>query len=83
MPSQRALCAALTLLAAASADGTVIRGVVVENFTSKPLARAHVTLQPVGGKPGGTRSGRANAHGSFVFAALPAGVYLVRATGVV
>ena len=58
----------------------VIRGVVVENFTSKPLARAEVILQPIGGTPGGGATHRADAHGGFVFDSLAEGQYLVKAS---
>jgi len=67
-------------IAAVSLHAAVIRGVVVENFTSKPLARAQVALQPVGGTPGAPKAMRADSHGMFVFASLATGAYIVRAT---
>ena len=65
---------ALALAAAAALHAGVIRGVVVENVTGKPLARAVVVLQPVGGTPGEERSVRATASGSLSLSALTAAV---------
>ena len=56
----------------------VIRGSVVENQTSKPLARAVVTLQPVQGTPGGAQTVRTDSYGAFAFSSLAAGAYMVR-----
>jgi len=58
----------------------VIRGVVVENFTSKPLARAAVVLEPVAGTPGAIKSIRANSLGVFEFDSLAAGAYVIKAS---
>jgi hypothetical protein len=58
----------------------VIRGSVVENQTSKPLARAAVTLQPVAGTPGAAQSLRADTYGVFEFSSLAAGDYVVKAS---
>ena len=58
----------------------VIRGVVVENFTSKPLARAAVVLEPVAGTPGAIKSIRANTLGVFEFDSLAAGAYVIKAS---
>ncbi len=67
-------------MAAVSLQAAVIRGVVVENLTSKPLARARLTVQPVAGTPGATKSMRADVHGAFGFDSLAAGAYIVRAS---
>ncbi|HLH18986.1 MAG TPA: carboxypeptidase-like regulatory domain-containing protein [Bryobacteraceae bacterium] len=67
-------------LAAAALHAAVIRGVVVENYTGKPLARSVVILQPVGGTPGDTRSARADRFGAFAFDRLPAGYYILKAS---
>jgi hypothetical protein len=56
----------------------VIRGNVVESQTSKPLARAMVTLQPIQGTPGGTQAMRTDSYGAFAFSPLSAGAYVVR-----
>jgi hypothetical protein len=69
-----------TAAAAVSLQAAVVRGVVVENFTSKPLARALVSVQPVGGTPGDMKSKRANSHGAFVFDRLAPGAYIVKAS---
>jgi hypothetical protein len=58
----------------------VIRGVVVENFTGKVLARAVVILQPIAGTPGGVKTKRADSHGGFTFGALAPGTYIVKAS---
>jgi hypothetical protein len=67
-------------LAAVSVHAAVIRGTVVENLTSKPLARAVVILQPIGGTPGQERSMRASSLGGFEFDSLAAGSYVVKAS---
>ena len=58
----------------------VIRGVVVENFTGKVLARAVVILQPIAGTPGGVKTERADSHGGFTFDELADGAYIVKAS---
>jgi hypothetical protein len=76
-------CARACLIAvpaAVSLPAAVIRGAVVENLTSRPLARALVSLQPIGGTPGATKSMRANSHGGFGFASLAPGTYIVKAS---
>jgi hypothetical protein len=70
----------LVLLLATAVHAAVIRGVVVENLTGKPLARSTVTLQPVAGTPGATRSLRANNIGGFEFDSLAAGTYIMKAS---
>jgi hypothetical protein len=72
-------CLAVLILAGA-ANAAIIRGVVVENLTSKPLGRAFVTLFPVAPTAGSSKTVRADSLGGFTFDALPAGAYLVRAT---
>ena len=70
----------LALLPASVLHAAVIRGVVVENLTGKPLARTAVRLDPVGGTPGSGKTVRANSLGVFEFDALPAGAYVVKAS---
>jgi hypothetical protein len=65
------------MLVATPLSAAVIRGVVVENSTGSSLARAVVTLQPIGGKPLTTRT---SDSGVFEFSGLDAGAYLVEAT---
>jgi hypothetical protein len=67
------------LMAAGWLHAGIIRGVVVENPTGKPLLRAVVTVKPVPGTPGPTMSVRTNAYGIFDFPPLPGGAYLVSA----
>jgi hypothetical protein len=71
---------ALLALAAAVAHAAVIRGVVVEHQTGKPLARSIVICAPVAGTPGTVQSSRTNNSGAFEFAPLPGGAYLISAT---
>lgn len=70
----------LSILAAAASPAAVIRGTVVENFTGKLLTRALVILQPMQGTPGGERTMRTDRLGGFSFDALPAGVYVLKAS---
>ncbi|HYW42386.1 MAG TPA: carboxypeptidase-like regulatory domain-containing protein [Bryobacteraceae bacterium] len=67
----------LLALAASALHAAVIRGVVVENQTGKPLARTLVVMQPVAGTPGPALSTRTNLYGAFEFPPVPAGGYLV------
>jgi hypothetical protein len=69
----------LLLLFASSLHGGAIRGVVVEDCTSRPLARASVRLEALDDKRGGIIAMRADRHGEFAFSSLPAGKYLLRA----
>ena len=57
----------------------VIRGVVTENQTGKPLLRVVVTLKPLSGTAGASQSVRTNAAGIFDFPPVPGGAYLVSA----
>jgi hypothetical protein len=70
----------LLALVTGTLDAAVIRGVVVEHQTGKPLARALVVVQPVAGTPGATLSARTNPYGAFEFPPLAAGAYLVSAS---
>lgn len=71
------LAAPVLLLAAGlPAASAVLSGAVVENRTSRPLARAKVTLSGPGLAPVTTLTDTA---GLFVFRDLPAGAYLVTA----
>jgi Carboxypeptidase regulatory-like domain len=67
----------LPLLIALPLDAAILRGFVVENATSKALARALVALQPLPGTNGPTLSVRTNSYGIFEFINIPAGAYLV------
>jgi len=64
---------------AGHADAAVIRGVVLDHATSRPLARALVTLRPVDGVGGKTQTMRADRTGQFAFS-VRAGMYLLGAT---
>jgi hypothetical protein len=70
--------AALILLST-TMHAAVIRGLVVENLTGKPLSRTAVTLRSVGGK-GTSLSTYTNVSGIFELSPLPAGAYLVTAS---
>lgn len=67
------------LLAGGALQGALIRGAVVENQSGKPLARTLISVQPVPGSPGPTITARTNTYGTFEFANLPAGSYLLHA----
>ena len=67
------------VFAAGAMHAAVIRGVVVENQTGKPLPRAVVTLQPMPGTAAEPQTARTNVSGIFEFPPVPAGAYLVSA----
>ena len=70
----------LFALTCGALQGAAISGTVVEKQSGKPLARALVVVQPVGGSKGATASVRTGPSGHFEFPALPAGSYLVTAS---
>ena len=70
----------LLFLLTAALHAAVIRGVVVENQSGKPLARALVVLQPVAGTAGPGLSTRTNTSGAFEFPPVSGGTYLVSAS---
>jgi hypothetical protein len=70
----------LLALVAGAMHAAVIRGVVVEHQTGKPLARALVVVQPVAGTIGPTLSARTNPYGAFEFPPVAPGAYLVSAS---
>jgi protocatechuate 3,4-dioxygenase beta subunit len=73
------LLAALCCWAAHAAVAAVIRGVVLDRSTGRPLARSLVTLRPVDGVGGKPQSLRADRTGQFTFS-VSAGMYLLRAS---
>lgn len=62
-----------------SLQAAIIRGVVTENLTGKPLSRALVTAQPIGGGNGATLHVTTSSSGGFEFTALRAGAYIITA----
>lgn len=64
---------------AGALHAAIIRGVVVENQTGRPLSRATVTLKPVPGAGGPTLVARTNVSGIFDFPPVPGGAYTVSA----
>ncbi|HEV2448113.1 MAG TPA: carboxypeptidase-like regulatory domain-containing protein [Candidatus Sulfopaludibacter sp.] len=66
-------------LAAGALHAAVVRGVVVEHQTGKPLSRVVVTLRPLGGTPAGVQTVRTNVSGVFDFPPVPGGSYIVSA----
>ena len=56
-----------------------IRGTVVENQTSRPVARTAVQLLPIAGTPGQTIAARTNRFGVFEFSGVAAGTYVLKA----
>ncbi len=69
----------LAALCGCVAHAAVIRGIVLDRNTGRPLARSLVTLRPVEGTGGATQSTRAGRTGQFTFS-VNAGMYLLRAT---
>ena len=72
-------CLLVLALAAGALPAAVIRGVVLDDQTSRPLARAQVVLTPVAPSPGAGASLRADRFGAFSFA-VPAGKYVLKAS---
>ncbi len=70
----------LSLLAAAGIHAAVLRGVVLENQTGRPLSRALVEVQPVPGTAGAAKSARTDLAGVFEISGLPPGQYFVSAS---
>jgi hypothetical protein len=68
------------LACAAALHAGAIRGVVVENQTSRVLANAQVELEVVGGTAASGRTMNTDRFGNFAFAPLAAGFYLIRAS---
>jgi hypothetical protein len=77
IPSELMRLAILAMLLAAGLDAAVVRGLVVEHQTGRPLARALVVLQPIAGTNGATQSVHSDNYGAFEFASMPGGAYLV------
>jgi hypothetical protein len=69
----------LLLVAGGGLQAAIIKGMVVENQSGKPLARTQVALRPVPGSPGPTVTARTNTYGAFEFVNLPGGSYLLGA----
>src|SRR5580658_3022731 len=69
----------LAALCCCATHAAVIRGVVLDRATSRPLARSLVTLRPVDGVGGKPQSVRADRTGQFAFT-VGAGMYLLRAS---
>ena len=80
MPKWLLLLLAVSALATGALQAAIIRGVVVEHQTGRPLARALVTVQPVAGTAGAPLSVRTNLYGAFEFPPLAPGAYLVTAS---
>jgi hypothetical protein len=68
----------MLLLGTGAAQAGVIQGVVLENATGKPLARASVAIEVVAGGPGPRISTKlTDSRGVFVFEGLGAGSYQI------
>lgn len=73
----------LILAMAASAAAGTIQGIVLEQASGRPLARAFVRLDPIpksGATEGMSFFARAGRSGHFVFPRVPAGMYVLTAT---
>ncbi len=71
---------ALLLLLAACAQGAVLQGVVLDDETGSPLARARVSLVPLPGTPAATTPVVTAARGNFLILNVAPGWYVLRAT---
>lgn len=76
----RAVAVLAGCLMAAGAPAAVIRGIVLDCTTGRALARATVTVTPVGGTAAGGAGVRTAVSGQFSIGPLPAGAYLVAAS---
>ena len=72
------LRAVFLLILCGAADAAIIRGIVVEHLTGRPLARTVVVADPVSGG-GGAKSVRTDLSGGFVFEGLSGGAFIVSA----
>jgi hypothetical protein len=70
----------IAALLAATVRAASIRGVVVDNQTGRPLARATVVAQPIAGTSGVPRSVRTDLNGLFDLSGLAPGAWLLVAT---
>jgi hypothetical protein len=70
----------IAILAAAALPAATIRGVVLDNQTGRPLARATVVAQPISGTAGVTRSVKSDVNGALEFSGLAGGAWLVVAS---
>ena len=66
--------------AGAALQAAVVRGIVVDNFTGRPLARALVTLRSIEGYAAVNLAARADRTGVFAFPPVGAGAYLLTAS---
>ena len=69
----------LAALCGCAAHAAVIRGVILDRATGRPLARSLVNLRPVEGSGGSPQAVRAGRTGQFTFQ-VSAGMYLLRAS---
>jgi hypothetical protein len=67
----------MATLAAATLSAAAIRGVVLDNQTGRPLARATVVAQPIEGTAGVPRSVRSGPDGAFEVGGLSGGAWLI------
>jgi protocatechuate 3,4-dioxygenase beta subunit len=70
----------MATLAAATLRAAVIRGVVVDNQTGHPVARATIVAHPIAGTNGETRSALTDLNGAFELPGMAAGAWLIVAT---
>ena len=64
-------------LMAAGLQGAAIRGLVVDNLTGRPVARAMVVVQPIAGTSGTAQSARSDLTGAFDLPGLASGAWLL------
>ena len=68
------------VLLGAALDAATIKGVIVDNYTGRPLARTAVTLVALSARAASPPPNHTDSYGRFIFERLPAGAYLLSAT---
>ena len=68
------------VLLGSALDAATIKGVIVDNYTGRPLARTAVTLLALSARAATTPPNHTDSYGRFTFEHLPAGAYLLSAT---
>src|ERR1035438_340557 len=70
---------ACCLIAGVTASGGVVRGIVLEQASGRPMARTQMRLVPVpkGGNPGRPFALRTGLDGQYTFLSVPDGLYIL------
>ena len=76
----RRLLGCFLVLLGSALDAATIKGVIVDNYTGRPLARTAVTLVAFYAWAANPPPNHTDSYGRFTFEHLPAGAYLLSAT---